>query len=156
MLIVTGEGVTLDINGAEKITVRYDSCEAVLRYRDYGICLVGFDGSSLPVNPKEWPQGIVAIQQIMKFIPPDRVVPMPAAESTAMAVRVPEGAKGRLAGLRAFPFGTWIAVIGFSVVAVALVWFAIFGTIPGIGSGPPFISLVVWSFFGYRLLRRYR
>ena len=156
MLVVTSEGVTLDINGAEKITVRYASCEAVLRYRDYGICLVGFDGSSLPVNPTEWPQGIVAIQQIMKSIPPDRIVPMPPAESTAVAIRVPDAAKGRLASLRTFPLGSWVALIGFGVVAVALVWFAIFGTIPGIGSGPPLISLVVWSVFGYRLLRRFR
>jgi zinc protease len=155
-LIVTNEGVTLDINGAEDITVRYDSCEAVLRYRDYGICLVGFDGSSLPVNPKEWPQGIVAIQQVMKYLAPDRVVPMPPAETTALAIRVPEAAKRKLSSLRTFPWAGWIALIGFAVVAVALVWFAIFGTIPGIGTGPPFISLVVWSFLGYRLLRRFR
>jgi len=154
-LVVTNEGVTLDINGAEDITVRYDSCEAVLRYRDYGICLVGFDGSSLPVNPSEWPQGIVAIQQIMKFVPPDRVVPMPPAEKTALAIRVPAAAKGRLSSLGGIPFDRWIALIGFSVVAVALIWFAIFGNISGIGSGPPLISLVVWSVFGYRLLRRF-
>jgi len=117
---------------------------------------VGFDGSTLPVNPKEWPQGIVAIQQIMKFIPPDRVVPMPPTESTALAIRVPAEATGRLASLRTFPFGSWVALIGFGVVAVALVWFAIFGNIPGIGSGPPLISLLVWSVFGYRLLRRLR
>ena len=117
---------------------------------------VGFDGSSLPVNPTEWPQGIVAIQQIMKSIPPDRVVTMPPAESTAAAIRVPEAAKGRLSSLRTFPLGSWVALIGFGVVAVALVWFAIFGTIPGIGTGPPLISLVVWLVFGYRLLRRFR
>jgi len=52
--------------------------------------------------------------------------------------------------------GSWVALVGFGVVAVALVWFAIFGSIPGIGSGPPLISLLVWSVFGYRLLRRLR
>ena len=79
----------------------------------------------------------------------------PAPEKPADA-KVPDAAKGRLASLRTFPLGSWVALIGFGVVALALVWFAIFGTIPGIGSGPPLISLVVWSVFGYRLLRHFR
>jgi hypothetical protein len=153
-LIVTADGVTLSINPSERITVRYDSCEAVLRYRDHGICLVGFDGSSLPINPIEWPQGIIAIQQVLKFIPADRIVPMPATESTALAVRLPEDAKARLSTLRTISLTSWFAMVSFVVVGVAIVWFLIFGNIPGVGSGPPLFSLIVWSVIGFRLLRR--
>jgi len=154
-LIVTNEGVTLKINPAESITVRYDSCEAVLRYHDHGICLVGFDGTSLPVNPREWPQGIVAIQRIMEFLPKDRIVPMPPAESTALAVRVPQDAKGRSSALRTISLPRVIALVGFVTVAVALVWFAIFGNVSGIGGGPRLLSIALWAVLGYRLLRRF-
>jgi predicted Zn-dependent peptidase len=154
-LIVTADGVTLSINPAEKITVRYESCEAVLQYRDHGICLVGFDGSSLPVNPSEWPQGIVAIQQILKYIPANRLVPMPPAESTAVAVRVPEGRREKVPALRTLSIPRLIALVGFVLVAVALLGFAIFGNGSGVGSGPPLFSLLVWSVIGYRLLRRF-
>jgi zinc protease len=155
-LIVTSDGVTLSINVAEKITVRYDACEALLQYHDHGITLVGFDGSSLPINPKEWPQGIVAIQQVMKFIPADRIVPMPPAESTAVAVRLPENTKGKASALRTISPPRVIALVGFVLVAVALVWFAIFGNISGFGSGPRLLSIVLWAVLGYRLLRRLR
>jgi len=153
-LIVTSDGVTLSINPAERITVRYDSCEAVLRYRDHGMAMVGFDGSTLPINPVEWPQGIVAIQQVLKFIPADRIVAMPATESTALAVRLPEDAKARLSTLRTISLTSWFAVVGFVVVALALVWFLIFGNIPGVGTGPPLFSLIIWCVIGYRILRR--
>jgi zinc protease len=154
-LIVTADGVTLKINPAESITVRYDSCEAVLRYHDHGICMVGFDGSSLPINPKEWPQGIVAIQRVMEFIPANRIVPMPPAESTALAVRVPEEGQRKAPALRTLSLPRLIAFAGFVIVAVALVGFAIFGNGSGVGSGPPLLSLLVWSVIGYRLLRRF-
>ena len=155
-LIVTSDGVTLSINPSERITVRYDSCEAALRYHDHGICLVGFDGSSLPINPSEWPQGIVAIQRILEFIPADRLVPMPSAESTAVAIKVPEAATGKPSSVRTIPLDRWIALVGFVIVAVALLGFAIFGNNWGIATGPPLVSLVVWSLLGYRLLRRFR
>ncbi len=155
-LIVTRDGVTLAINPAERITVRFETCEAVLRYHDHGICLVGFDGSTLPINPREWAEGIAVIQQIMQIIPANRVVPMPPAESTALAVAVPAGAKGKVSTWRTIPLDRWIGLVGFVIVAVVLVGFAFFGNTSRVGSGPPLISLVVWSAFGYRLLRRLR
>jgi zinc protease len=155
-LIVTSDGVTLSINPSDLITVRYDSCEAVLRYRDHGICLVGFDGSSLPINPREWPQGIAAIQRILEIIPADRVVSMPPTESTALALKLPEAAPGMSSSQRTISPGRVIALVGFVIVAVALLGFAVFGNTLGFGSGPPVLSLVVWSVIGYRFLRRFR
>ncbi|HET7466857.1 MAG TPA: hypothetical protein VFL29_09325 [Candidatus Dormibacteraeota bacterium] len=148
------DGVTMDINPDDRVTVRYQACEAVIKYGDGGICLVGSDGSFMPINPGEWVQAPAAIQRVLQLVPPEVVAPIPN-EKTVLAVNVP-APQPKSSGFA--PMGVtverWIGLFVFVAVAVALLAFAFFGNASRIGSGPPLISLVIWFLIGLRFVRR--
>ena len=155
VLLVGGDGVTLTINADDKITVYFESCEAMLQYGDGGILLVGADGAELPVNPDEWLGGPLVVQQIVQRLPATLALPLPG-ETTVTAIKVPPPkARGGLA-IAGIPIDRWIGLFVFVAVAVALLGFAIYGSRTSLGSTPPLVSLVVWAALGYRLLRRFR
>lgn len=152
-LTYSGDGVTLSVNSGERITVRYQECEAVLKFGDGGICLVGQENTFLPINVTEWVQAPMAVQQIMQVLSPQIVVPLPN-EKTELAINVPERAQSRGMSLSGIPLDRWIGLTFFVLLGVALLAFAIIGYGSRIGSGPSLISLVVWGLFGFRILRR--
>ena len=148
----SGDGVTLAINREDRITVRFDACEAVLRYGDGGICLVGYEGSFLPINVTEWVQAPFAVQQILQVVSVRLMVPLPE-EKTALVINVPlKAARGR--ALSGISIDRWIGLGVFVLIGVALLAFAIFSGSTTVGNGPPVISLIIWGFIGYRLVRR--
>ena len=151
-LAYSGDGVTLSINADERITVRFDACEAVLRYGDGGICLVGSDGSILPINPTEWVQAPLAAQQIAQVLSPQLNVPLPA-EQTALAIKVPAQAQRGASPLAGISLERWIGLFVFVAVGVGLLVFA-FVASSRVGAGPSVISLLLWGAVGFRLLRR--
>jgi len=151
-LAYSGDGVTLSINADERITVRFDACEAVLRYGDGGICLVGSDGSILPINPTEWVQAPLAAQQIAQVLSPQLNVPL-QAEQTALAIKVPAQAQRGASPLAGISLERWIGLFVFVAVGVGLLVFA-FVASSRVGAGPSVISLLLWGAVGFRLLRR--
>ncbi|HEV2216865.1 MAG TPA: hypothetical protein VGV88_04735 [Candidatus Dormibacteraeota bacterium] len=152
-LSVSNEGVTLEINANDRITVRDEACEALLRYDDGGILLVSADGSSLPINPTEWVGGPMVIQQIVQRLPATLAVPLPG-ESTGTTIKVPQPKAPTGFAVAGIPIDRWIGLFVFIAVAVALLAFTIFGNRTAIGSTPPLVSLVLWAALGYRILRR--
>ena len=153
VLSVSGDGVTLEINPNERITVLYGACAAMLQYRDGGMMLVGADGTYLPLNPAEWVGGPMAVQQIVQRLPATLAVPMPG-ESTATAISVPQPKAQSGFAPAGIPIDRWIGLFVFVAVAVALLAFTVFGNRTSVGSTPPLISLVVWAVIGYRVFRR--
>ena len=155
VLSVAVDGVTLEINADDRITVYDKDCEAMLRYGDGGILLVGADGSHLPVNPTEWVGGPMVIQQIVERLPATLAVPLPG-ESTGTAIKVPQPKAPAGLAVAGIPIDRWIGLFVFIAVAVALLGFTIFGSRTSIGSTPPLVSLVLWAALGYRIIRRFR
>lgn len=154
-LSVSGDGVTLAINADDRITVRYEACEAMLRYGDGGILLVGADGAYLPINPAEWAGGPLVVQQVLQRLPATLAVPLPG-ETTGTAINVPQPKAQSGWAVAGIPIDRWIGLFVFVAVAVALLGFVIYGNRTSIGSTPPTISLVLWAVLGYRLFRRLR
>src|SRR5207244_217191 len=119
VLSVGGDGVTLTINADDRITVHFESCEAMLQYGDGGILLVGADGAELPVNPDEWLGGPLVVQQIVQRLPATLALPLPG-ETTVTAIKVPPPkARGGLA-IAGIPLGRWVGLSVFVAVAVAV------------------------------------
>lgn len=149
----SGDGVTLTVNPEERITVRYDGCEAVLKYGDGGICLVGYEGSLVPINPAEWVQAAPAVQQILQVVSPQLSVPMPDEKTpVVMDLPNPSASRGRRGG--GIPLDRWVGLGIFALIGIALLAFA-FTQGSRVGAGPPVISLLIWGLIGFRILRRF-
>jgi zinc protease len=151
-LVLAPEGVTLGLNASESVTVRVDSCAAVLRYGDGGRGLVGTDGALVIVNPAEWIGGETAIAHVDAIFPAHRVVTIPVG-TTPLAIEVPPPAPAA-AGLAGIPVGRLVTVGAFVAVGLILVGYLI-ASIGTSGSRVSIPSLVVWSTVGYRLLKRW-
>lgn len=148
------DGVTMAINPDDRITVRGSACEAVIRYGDGGICLVGSDGSFVPINPGEWVQGPLAVQAVLQIVPAEVIVPLPG-ETTGMAIKAPASPASTGFAPAGIPVTRWIGLFVFVAVAVALLGFTVYGNGTRVGSGPPLVSLVIWSLIGLRFVRRF-
>lgn len=150
-LVLAPEGVTLGLSPSEAVTVRVDSCAAVLRYGDGGRALVGTDGAFIVVNPAEWIEGATAIAHVDATFPAHRVVTIPVA-TTPLAIDVPPPVPS--AGLAGLSVGKLVGLGLFAVVGLTLVIFFI----ASLGSSTSRVSvpsLIVWSVIGYRLFKRW-
>jgi len=151
-LVLAPEGVTLGLNASESVTVRVDSCAAVLRYPDGGRGLIGDDGSLIILNLGEWIDGQTAIAHVDAIYPAHRVVAV-AVPATPLAIDVPPPPPPA----RGF-YGMSVprlAMVGvFLSVGLVLAGYLI-ASIGTTGSRVSVPSLVVWAVVGYRLLRRW-
>ena len=142
---------SLGLSPSEAVTVRVDSCAAVLRYGDGGRALVGTDGAFIVVNPAEWIEGATAIAHVDATFPAHRVVTIPVA-TTPLAIDVPPPVPS--AGLAGLSVGKLVGLGLFAVVGLTLVIFFI----ASLGSSTSRVSvpsLIVWSVIGYRLFKRW-
>jgi zinc protease len=151
-LVLAQEGVTLGLNASEAVTVRVDSCAAVLRYGDGGRALVGNDGALVLVNPAEWISGETAVAHVDTIFPAHLAVTIPIA-TTPLAIEVPPPAAPS-AGLAGISIGKLVTAGAFAAVGLILVGFLI-ASIGTTGSRVSVPSLAVWAVVGYRLLKRW-
>jgi hypothetical protein len=152
VLVLAAEGVTLNLNASESMTVRVDSCSAVLRYGDGGRGLIGTDGTVVLINPTEWIGPETAIAHVDGSFPAHKVVTLPIA-NTPLAIDVPSQAPAA-PGYAGLSIGKLVMVGSFVAVGLVLVGYLIasFGTT---GSRVSIPSVVVWIAVGYRLLKRW-
>lgn len=147
-LVLGHDGASLIVDDARAVTVRFDQCEAALRWDDGSRGLWSYDGFYLHLRPWEWTSGEEMVKTIDGAVPADRWVHMgegegppseerhaaqspPAAPAPPAFAAIPPppraAATSRPLGLLFIP----------SVLVVAFLWLVVAALVPSIFSPGP-------------------
>jgi hypothetical protein len=161
-LTVSDEGVMLTRAPGEHVTVRYADAAALLRWNDGEQSLIGGDGFTVTLDPRQWKNGAAALAAVTARIPDELVVPLAQpgpGTSKPRATPTPQTGAGQQAGPKRRPrLAHIVSSRAFVVTGVALLllgvaaWAASSGSALGLSPAVAAIAVLLVP----RLTRRRR
>lgn len=124
-LVHAADGVGVRSDDGSQVTVRYSQLAAALTYEDGCVCLIGYDGAMVTVEPTLWRNGARVCREILERVPDDLLldrgsrsmdaIPKPSARALRRSRPSGVAVWSRLLGLSLLVSG---GLLGLFVVAV--------------------------------------
>ena len=149
-LTIGDEGVTVALDEARMVTIRYADCAALHTWTNGDRVLQGRDGFQLRIQPAEWQDGEGVVAEIDRHIDPEMVIDM---GDPAPAPPKPEPSPAAIAAAARRRRMLWL-----NLGVVIVLWLIIVGGAVSGTAEPPILAMatVVSAWRTYLLVRAWR